>query len=134
MFGLVLVARAHVKKKIFLLSAIFALGTALPVSAHHTHALYEPNIRIDLEGTVKEFQWINPHSWLYLTVINEDGEEEAWALEARAPFRLSEQGWDLDAIHPGDRISVTVKPLRRRHGGLLGTIRMEDGRVFVDED
>jgi hypothetical protein len=134
MFGLRFGGRSPVKPLILLLSAAIGLAVAAPAFAHHTHALYEPNMRIDLEGTVKEAHWINPHSWLYLIVTNDAGQEEEWALEARAPFRLAEQGWDLDAIQPGDRISVTVKPLRRGRGGLLGTIRMEDGSVFVDED
>ncbi len=118
----------------YLAGAAVALLLAVPATAHHTHAMYEPDALITLEGTVKEAQWINPHSWLYIDVINEAGETEEWALEGRAPFRLAEQGWDLDAIQPGDEISVTVKPLRRgARGGLLGIVRMSDGREFVDE-
>ncbi len=117
-----------------LVAAAFALGIAVPATAHHTHAMYEPDALITLEGTVKEAQWINPHSWLYLIVTNEAGETEEWALEGRAPFRLAEQGWDLDAIQAGDEISVTVKPLRRgARGGLFGIIRTSDGREFTDE-
>ena len=116
------------------MGAVFALGVALPAAAHHTHALYDINTLITLEGTVKDTQWINPHSWLYILVTNEAGETEEWALEARAPFRLAEQGWDLDAIQPGDEVTVTVKPLwRGARGGLLGIVRMSDGREFVDE-
>lgn len=117
----------------YLAAALFGLSIAVPASAHHTHGLYEPNTQITIEGTVREFQWINPHSWLYLIVINENGEEEEWALEARAPFRLAEQGWEPGAIQPGDVITATVKPLRRGNGGLLGIVRMADGREFVDE-
>jgi len=117
-----------------MMGAVFALSVALPATAHHTHALYDINALITLEGTVKETQWINPHSWLYILVTNEAGETEEWALEGRAPFRLAEQGWDLDAIQPGDEVTVTVKPLRRgARGGLLGIVRMADGREFVDE-
>ncbi len=123
-----------VRTRILLAAATFALGLTLPAAAHHTHAMYEPDALITLEGTVKSVQWINPHSWLYLIVTNESGETEEWALEARAPFRLAEQGWDLDAIQAGAEISVTVKPLRRgARGGLFGHLRMSDGREFIDE-
>ena len=121
--------------KNFLFATLVGLAFAAPAWAHHSHALYEPEQWITLNGTVKEFQWVNPHSWLYLIVTNENGETEEWALEARAPFRLAEQGWELDVIHPGDEISVTVKPLRRGvRGGLLGTVRLANGREFVDEN
>ena len=109
------------RTRISLAVATLALGLTLPAAAHHTHAMYEPDALITLEGTVKSVQWINPHSWLYLIVTNEAGEIEEWALEARAPFRLAEQGWDLDAIQAGAEVSVTVKPLRRgARGGLFG--------------
>ena len=114
-------------------ASLIVFAVAVPAAAHHSHALYEPQTQITLEGTVKEFQWVNPHSWLYLIVTNEAGEEEEWALEARAPFRLAEQGWSRDAIQPGDKITATVKPLRRGRGGLLGIVRTEDGREYVDE-
>ena len=55
---------------------LIASGLSWPAAAHHSHALYEPRTEITLEGTVKEFQWVNPHSWLYLIVTNADGEEE----------------------------------------------------------
>lgn len=122
------------RSRSLLIAAAFALGIAVPANAHHTHAMYEPEGLVTLEGTVKETQWINPHSWLYLLVTNEAGETEEWALEGRAPFRLGEQGWDLDAIQAGDEITVTVRPLRGgAHGGLFGIVRLSDGREFVDE-
>jgi hypothetical protein len=118
----------------FWAAAVIAIGLTVPAMAHHSHAMYEPDTRITLQGTVKEFQWVNPHSWLYLFVTNEAGETEEWALEARAPFRLAEQGWVPGLIQPGDEITVTVLPLRRgARGGLLGIVRMADGREFLDE-
>nr|TFG55210.1 MAG: hypothetical protein E4H34_00920 [Hyphomicrobiales bacterium] len=122
------------RKRNWLALMAYALGLGAPAAAHHSHAMYEPDTQITLEGTVKEFQWVNPHSWLYLIVTNDAGEAEEWALEARAPFRLGEQGWEPGLIKAGDEISVTVKPLRRgARGGLLGIVRMADGREFVDE-
>jgi hypothetical protein len=116
------------------LGAALALILAGNSWAHHSHAFYEPDQEITLEGTVREFQWVNPHSWLYLVVTNENGESEEWTLEARAPFRLAEQGWEPEAIKAGDAVTVIVKPLRGgARGGLLGTVRMSDGREYVDE-
>jgi hypothetical protein len=109
----------------------FAIGLTVPVAAHHSHAMYDMDLSITLEGTVTEFFWGNPHSWLYISVTNESGEAVEWALETNPPWVLAEQGWESNSIQAGDEVSVTVKPLRRGiHGGQLDTVTMSDGREF----
>ncbi len=112
----------------------FALGLTLPAAAHHSHAMYDVDLNVTLEGTVTEFQWINPHSWLYISVTNETGESEVWALETRTPWELAEQGLGPDSLQAGDEVSVSLKPLRRGiRGGQLTSVTMSDGREFAVE-
>ena len=70
-----------------------------------------------LTGVVKEFRWTNPHSWVALTVTNEDGSETAWLLEQGPINMLSREGWTRTTLKSGDRISTNVHPL---HGGQPG--------------
>ncbi len=111
-----------------------ALSLTAPAQAHHSHAnVVEDTIVID--GTVKEFEWANPHSWVTLEVVNhETGEPEVWLLEARAPAQLLRRGWQRDSLKPGDVVSVTLRPLRSGGpGGLLRLVTFPDGSELQDE-
>ena len=93
--------------KSFGLAALLAVASASPAWAHHSHGAYVagPNAT-HLEGTVKEVQLINPHSWIYLEVKNDKGETELWALEATAPVGLARAGVKKGDLRPGDTITV----------------------------
>lgn len=117
-----------------LLFCIAALSLAAPAQAHHSHAnVFEETIVID--GTVKEFEWANPHSWVTLEVVNSHtGEPEDWLVEARAPAQLLRRGWQRDSLKPGDVVSVTLRPLRSGGtGGLLRLVVFPDGSELQDE-
>ena len=119
-------------KKRFL---IVALAILLPnlATAHHSHVNYEPTDTITVRGTVTEVQWINPHTWFFINVMNEDGVEEEWALESGAPSQLIRRGWNAESIKPGDEITAIIKQLRGgANGGLLGTIILADGTALCD--
>lgn len=99
-----------------------------PASAHHSHANYEPDEITQVIGTVVDHQWVNPHTWIYVAVVNEDGETELWALESGSTGQLILQGWAADSISPGDEITAHVKRLRDgTNGGLLGLVELPDG-------
>lgn len=101
---------------------------ALPATAHHSHANYVESEWISLEGTVREIHWMNPHSWIYLDVTDEDGEVLAWALEGASVTTLRRDGWTQDSIVAGDTISLRCHPLKDgARGCLLGYIQMDDG-------
>ncbi len=110
-----------------------ALALAVPAWAHHSHVHYEKGETITVSGIVTEIQWINPHTWFFITVTGEDGQAQEWALESGAPSQLIRRGWVRERIEPGDTITALVRPVRGgSNGGLLGTIILSDGTRFCD--
>jgi hypothetical protein len=92
-------------------TAIFAL--AVPASAHHSFAMFDATKDVTLKGTVKEFEWTNPHSWLRVTVVDEKtGKPVLWALELSSPARLTTMGMHRDSVKAGDQVSVTFHPMK----------------------
>lgn len=104
---------------------------AIPAISHHSHGNYLMTEYTQLEGTVTEIHWINPHSWVYLEVDednNSDNEPSVWALEGASVIELRRGGWAEDSINPGDRISVRCHQLRDGSNGcLLGYVTPEGG-------
>src|SRR5262245_37703630 len=89
-------------------------------SAHHSPAMFDQKL-LTLEGTVREFQWTNPHSYIQLRV-QDGGHEDEWSIETGAPMYLQMAGWKPSTLKAGDRITVVIAPLRRmpkNKGGLL---------------
>lgn len=107
------------------LAGIAVALLASPVLAHHSFAMFDAEKKIVVEGTVKEFQWTNPHAWIMLTV----GEKaEPWAIEMNGPSGLVRQGWKPKTLTPGMPVSVTIHPLRDgTHGGQFLAVKLPDG-------
>ena len=111
------------------LAAICAMSFALTVEAHHSHGNYADSFT-DIEGTVKEVHFINPHSWIYLEVKGPNGQPQIWALEATNRIGLERIGVTRDYIKAGDTIKARCHPLRDgSRGCLLGFVRARDGSV-----
>lgn len=95
---------------------------------HHSHGNYLTTEYTRLQGTVVEFQWMNPHTWIYLSVIGDGGETSLWVLEGASPAELLRDGWARDDVEVGDTISVRCHQLRDRSNGcLLGYLTPEGG-------
>jgi hypothetical protein len=101
------------------LAAICAVSLTLPLWAHHSHGQYDTTKWTPFEGTVKEVNLINPHSWIYLEVKDDKGQPTAWALEATNPLGLQRNGIKREDVRPGDTIKVRCHLLRDGSNGCL---------------
>jgi hypothetical protein len=117
--------------KLIALAAVAAAGAAGPASAHHSFAMFDRTKTVVLNGVVKEFQWTNPHSWVQLQVPGPDGQSVSWSLESGSPSSLARQGWKRTSLKAGDRVAVTINPLRSgEHGGNFIAAKFADGTVL----
>lgn len=83
----------------------------------------------ELDGTVTDIYWINPHAWIYMDVETENGMEN-WAMEAAGATTLTRVGIAEDELKPGDKIHVKCHALRDGSNGcLLGFVTTPDGVV-----
>ena len=94
-----------------LLAAAAALGLAGSAFAHHSFAMFDQEHPIELSGTVKEFKFTSPHTFILLEVKNGE-ESEVWNLEGAAPGGLSRDGWSAKTLPPGTQLKMMVDPLR----------------------
>src|SRR5262249_40619451 len=110
---------------------IGALGVAIVAGsalAHHSGAMFEPERTITLSGTVKEFEYTNPHSWLWVVVPGADGTETLWGIESEGPSTLLRAGIKKTSLKPGDHVTVRCRPLRDgRPAGAWVTVIKDDG-------
>lgn len=93
------------------------LVTSYNTYAHHSFSMFDSDNPRTLTGVVKDFRWTNPHTWVMLTVTDNDGSEVIWQLEHGPKNMLSRQGWNQSTLKPGDHISVEVNPLRNGKTG-----------------
>ncbi len=108
-----------------------ALGTAaVPVAAHHSFAMFNQREIMTLDGTVREFQWTNPHAFIEIETRHGNS-TRTWSIELNSPNNLTRQGWRRNSLRVGDRISLRMNPLRNNEpGGLFLDLRKADGTVL----
>jgi hypothetical protein len=112
--------------------ALVLLGAAgMPVQGHHSAAMFDDSKRMTLSGTVREFQWGNPHCYIQLMIEQPKGPAREWSLEMGAPNYLYTLGWRPLTLKAGEKISVKIAPLRKGGaGGLVLEVTKADGRHF----
>lgn len=119
------------KNKFRLIAGAVALAALLPASAHHSAAMFDFEQEVRLEGTVTRFDYLNPHSWLYINVENDDGTVTEWGFELDAPPRLRRIGISPRFWEPGDQVIVKTNPLKDgRPAGFLAGALNGDGKTF----
>ena len=110
------------------LAGLAAAAVTLSASAHHSHGAYAMTEYTQIEGTVTDLYWINPHAWIYLEVLDGNGQSAVWALESAGATTLVAGGVNRDDVRVGDRISVRCHQLRDGSPGcLLGFVTTADG-------
>jgi hypothetical protein len=109
------------------------MAAELPVLAHHSFsAEFDINKKVVLEGTVVQFEWVNPHSWLDIDVPKPDGTVEHWKLEGGSPSVLLRLGWNKNSLPAGTKIKVTA--FQAKDASLRGSTReieFPDGRKLT---
>lgn len=118
------------------LSLLSAAMFAVPALGHHSHAMFDDQKVMTLEGTVSEFEWTNPHSWLQVNIADEtSGELVEWSLEMGAPAALARRGWRPRTLGSGDPVTIVIHPLKDGNpGGELLAVTLPDGTVMGDEE
>ena len=106
-----------------------ALATVAPsASAHHSPVMFDQSRTVSLEGTVRQFQWTNPHCYIQL-VVEDGGRQTEWNMAMGAPVYLDNRGWRPSTLKAGDRIRITASPLRSgANGGLVLSAESLDGK------
>lgn len=110
---------------------LLLLVTPWPATAHHSNSSYQVDEVISLTGKVVEWQWVNPHTWLILSVDDGNGNLTEWAVEGRAPGILARAGWDRSVLAPGEEVQVYASPAKDGSAvGIIARVTKADGTVL----
>ncbi|TIX51775.1 DUF6152 family protein [Alteraurantiacibacter aquimixticola] len=110
--------------------AMVGLALAAPsATAHHSFAMFDRSHTTTVRGTVREFQWSNPHAYIQLMAKDAQGRDVEWSLEMGAPMYLYARGWRPRTLRPGMEVSVDLYPLRSGEpGGVVVTVSDASGK------
>ena len=103
------------------------LSSAGGAWAHHSFAMFDQTRQVSVTGTVKSFEWTNPHAWIEV----EAADGKVYGVELNSPNNLVRQGWKRTALKQGDKVTVVLNPLRDgRPGGLFNAVTLPSGQVL----
>lgn len=104
-------------------------GVAL---AHHSFAAFDVTTEKVITGTVKKFDYTNPHTWVWVDVPNDQGGADTWGFEGMSPNYLGRRGWTRSTLKPGDKITVTFRPMKDgEKGGMWVSGKRPSGEVLM---
>ena len=116
------------KSPLLTIALAVAVGS---VQAHHSAAMFDMSKTVTLQGTVKEFQYTNPHSWLQVLVASPDGKTVEWGFETEGPSTLLRVGIKLKTFQPGDKVTIVAHPMRDgRPAGAWVSATKADGTIY----
>lgn len=114
---------------LLLLSAMIA--TAPAWSHHGSNSQFDQSKSIEISGVITKLRFVNPHSYVYFDVTNDDGTVDGWRCEMRAAAVLKRSGWSEDMFEPGTVIHIDGVPARREpHGCYVNSLQLGDGPVI----
>ena len=118
-------------RKIIIGASLIAGGAGLAL-AHHSFAAFDITTQKTVSGTIKKFDWTNPHTWIWLDVTNEQGVVETWGIEGMSPNYLARRGWSRTTLKTGDKLTVTVRPMKSgEKGGMWVTAKRPNGETLM---
>ncbi len=110
-----------------------ALWAVQPALAHHSFAMFDRTKTVEVTGTVKEFQWTNPHNWIQVMVPDSAGKPVEWGFESGSPRTMGGHGWTRKSLKAGDRVKLTYNPLRAGgNGGAFVSLTLPDGTTLYN--
>ena len=110
---------------------LFAFVAGSTATAHHSYALFDVDKTLTVSGTVKQWEWTNPHSWVVIVAHDPQGGDVEWSIEASSPAVWRRYGATRDMLKPGDSVSILFHPMRSgANGGLLQSLTLSDGRTI----
>lgn len=120
-------------RSIPVLTVLAVLLGAAPALPHHSNVAFEVNKIITLTGVVTEFRWVNPHTWIGLSVDDGKGAKTVWAIEGRAPGVLERAGWSKSSIKVGDTVTIDFSPAKDgSKTGLVARVTKSDGTILAN--
>lgn len=110
------------------LTAFLLALSLLPAQAHHSVVMFNMARESVMRGTIKDFQWTNPHTWLLLQVTDSHGGVQTWSFEGYPPSILSRMGLKRSQFPTGERVTVHAFLMKDgSRAGLLGKVVRADG-------
>jgi hypothetical protein len=100
---------------------------------HHSFAMFDTTKTVTLSGSVTSFEWTNPHAYIEIDVPADGrgGAAKHWSVEMGSPSILMQSGWKFKDLKAGDKVTVSLNPLRDgTPGGLLTQATLPDGRTL----
>jgi hypothetical protein len=120
-------------RRSLLLGTLLSLVLPFPLaSGHHSQAMYtDASGAISIMGTVKKFEFTNPHSFIYLEVTGDDGKTKLWALEMQSVTHLKSIGWINTTVKVGDTLTAIGRPAKNGAPAMYAeVIKLSDGRMI----
>lgn len=118
--------------KILTIAVLAAFLGVAPALAHHSFDMFDLTKQMTITGTIKDFQWTNPHTWTWVDVPNDKGGVDTWGIEGMSPNYLGRRGWTKHTLNPGDKVTVTIFPLKDgKKGGTFLHVELPDGKEMV---
>ncbi len=116
----------------FVVAFLALMSLSLSVNAHHSFEMFDRDNPTTISGEIREFQWVNPHTWIQILVNNEGSNEVVeWSIEGRSPNVLGRRGWNRNSLLPGEQVILTIYPLRNGlPGGAIVMIEKADGTII----
>ena len=117
------------------IALLVLLASVQPVAAHHSGAGFDGSKIVEIQGTIKEFQFKNPHTWIQILVDDGSGKTTEWSLEWGSPNQLGRMGYRPTSFPAGAKVTVRLNPVRNGApaGGFIAA-KFEDGKTIGNWD
>ena len=99
-------------RRTLVLTLLALAAFAWPARAHHSFSMFDGSREITVKGIVKEFQFVNPHAWILVTVTEGPEKGKVWGFETEAPAALVHMGIEKNTIRPGETVTLSGWPMR----------------------